>query len=202
MTGPNRLRRCAGMAVLIAAVATAAAQPVPDWVPEARAAAASLAGTLVPTLQAAIREGGTSNAVSVCRIEAPVIAARVSNDRVEIGRTALRVRNPDNAPDDWERSMLESFASRMAAGADPASLESWTTEWRDGRHVGRWIKAIPTAPMCTTCHGVDLEPDLAAAIAALYPADQATGFRVGELRGAFTATIDLSRRDPPSPPRD
>jgi hypothetical protein len=40
--------------------------------------------------------------------------------------------------------------------------------------------------VCSTCHGTQLAPDIAAAIARDYPADQATGFEPGQLRGAVS----------------
>ena len=46
----------------------------------------------------------------------------------------------------------------------------------------------PTALVCLTCHGADIEPDLKAEIDRIYPNDQAIGFTLGELRGAFTIT--------------
>ena len=51
----------------------------------------------------------------------------------------------------------------------------------------RWgyVEPILLQPPCLACHGEALAPDLAARIAELYPADRATGFRVGELRGVF-----------------
>ena len=54
------------------------------------------------------------------------------------------------------------------------------------------MKAIPTAAEpCLTCHGSSLQPELKAEILRLYPNDQATGFKPGELRGAFTVTQKL-----------
>jgi len=54
----------------------------------------------------------------------------------------------------------------------------------------RCTKAIPTAAEpCLTCHGSGLDPALKAEIERLlYPDDQATSFKAGELRGAFTVT--------------
>jgi hypothetical protein len=48
------------------------------------------------------------------------------------------------------------------------------------------MRAIPTDALCLTCHGATLAPELAAAIARDYPADAATGFAQGQLRGAFS----------------
>jgi len=55
----------------------------------------------------------------------------------------------------------------------------------------RCTKAIPTAAEpCLTCHGSGLDPALKPEIERLlYPDDQATSFKAGELRGAFTVTI-------------
>jgi hypothetical protein len=55
-----------------------------------------------------------------------------------------------------------------------------------GGRVFRCMKAIPTAELCTTCHGSNLNPAIAARLAELYPADRATRFAVGDIRGAFT----------------
>ncbi|GAB4168987.1 MAG: DUF3365 domain-containing protein [Wenzhouxiangellaceae bacterium] len=193
--------------LLVAALAQPAAgappamphSPPPEWVSDARAAGQQLGSRLIAALNTALADGGPVAAVEVCRIQAPAIQEAASSARVRIGRTALRVRNPDNQPDDWERSVLERFRQAVADGADPATLEVWAEQQLNGRRVGRWMKAIPTAPLCTTCHGSDLPPELREVIAEHYPADQATGFRVGELRGAFSARIML---DTPRPGSD
>lgn len=157
----------------------------------ARAAAKGLGETLKAQLIAAIRAGGPIAAVGVCRSIAPAIADDQSKAHsVQVGRTALKVRNPANAPDAFERRVLEDFVRKINAGADPASLEHAETVTQNGESVFRYMKAIPTAAEpCLTCHGSNLEPSLKAEIQRLYPDDQATGFRAGELRGAFTVTL-------------
>jgi hypothetical protein len=44
---------------------------------------------------------------------------------------------------------------------------------------------------CLACHGEKLDAKVQGAIHALYPEDRAVGFRVGEVRGAFTLSRDL-----------
>jgi hypothetical protein len=146
-------------------------------------------------LQAAIAEGGPVQGIEVCRVRAPEIADDQSESGLRVGRTALRVRNPDNAPDAWERVVLEDFQRRLADGADPAGLQAWIETEVDGRRTGRWMKAIPTEPLCVTCHGDALGPDLAEAIEDAYPEDRATGFAAGDLRGAFTVDVALDTDD-------
>lgn len=194
----RRTRRSPALAAPLALLAAGllhATEPSPDWVESARTAAAGLGGTLQQELQAAIAEGGPVQGIETCRIRAPEIADEQSNPDLRVGRTALRVRNPDNAPDDWERAVLADFQQRLADGADPGSLETWIKTEVEGRPTGRWMKAIPTQPLCLTCHGDTLEPDLAEAVRDAYPEDRATGFAVGELRGAFTVDVMLDADD-------
>ena len=51
----------------------------------------------------------------------------------------------------------------------------------------RYMKAIPTRSFCLQCHGVELAPGVSEALARLYPDDLGTGFREGDIRGAFVA---------------
>jgi hypothetical protein len=161
----------------------------PDWIERSRQLATQLGSELKGELGKAIEAGGPVAAIGVCSTRAPEIAARLSRESgASVGRTALRVRNPANAPDDLQRTLLEQFAGEMTSGGFQPPLEA-AFEIRRGEQVERrYMRAIPTEPLCLTCHGKTLAPDLAAAIARAYPADQATGFEQGQLRGAFTVT--------------
>lgn len=71
-------------------------------VERSRAAADQLFVRLSGELSAAIQAGGPRAAIGVCRDRAPAIAAEIEAETgVDIERTALRVRNPRNAPDAW-----------------------------------------------------------------------------------------------------
>ena len=48
------------------------------------------------------------------------------------------------------------------------------------------MKPIPTVGLCVTCHGGDVSEKITQRINFLYPNDLATGFSVGDIRGAFT----------------
>jgi hypothetical protein len=178
----------ASLAACALAGATWADEPNPEQVAQARAAVKSLGEGLKSQLMAAIEAGGPVSAISVCRSIAPELAAQTSQAAgLTVGRTALRVRNPTNAPDEWERATLADFANEIAAGADPQTLErAEAVTDASGAATFRYMKAIPMGgEPCLTCHGAP-EPALKAEIARLYPQDQATGFKPGELRGAFT----------------
>jgi hypothetical protein len=166
-----------------------AGEPAPDtaWVDQSRQLAMQLGGQLKGELTQAIAAGGPISAINVCYLRAPEIAAQLSQaSGARVGRTALRVRNPSNAPDDLERSVLEQFATDLGSGPIDRPLEA-VFEIRRGDAVERrYMRAIPTDALCLTCHGQAIAPELAAAIARDYPQDQATGFEQGQLRGAFS----------------
>jgi hypothetical protein len=148
--------------------------------------------TLKKELQAGMQEGGPVNAVSVCNLTAPAIASTYSaRNGWDVGRTSLKLRNPANAPDEWERSVLESFEERKRAGEDPAKMEYYEAIHEDGMSELRYMKAIPTAGLCLACHGEQLDSIVKARLETLYPDDQAVGYQVGDIRGAFTITQPL-----------
>lgn len=154
---------------------------------EAKALVAKLQWTLQGELMGAMREGGPAKAIEVCRDRAPKVASEISRESGwTVARTALKVRNPKNAPDAWEKKVLEEFSARAAAGEDMAALEKSEVVEAAGIKTFRFMKAIRTGEPCLACHGASMKPELAAKVKALYPEDQATGFAAGDLRGAFT----------------
>lgn len=147
-----------------------------------RDATAQLGQELGATLLTALGTDGSIEAIEICSVDASPIAARLSEQAgASVGRTASRFRNPDNAPDADAHAVLAAFERDLAAGAT-APPEHFETR-PDGS--ARYMSAIVTQPLCVACHGSDIAPDVAAAITDHYPEDQATGFLVGELRGAF-----------------
>lgn len=160
---------------------------VPEWLVKSRAMTQQLGAQLKAELGAALAATGPAGAIDVCRARAPEIAARLSSESgATVTRTALRVRNPANAPDELQRAVLEQFDADLKAGRVEQPLEAAFEINRGGSVERRYMRAIPTDALCVTCHGTSLAPDVAAAIAAQYPADRATGFATGQLRGAFS----------------
>ena len=154
-----------------------------------RAAIKSFAGALQEQLKSAMAAGGPTAAIEVCEIAAPAIAAEASEDRGwTVGRTSLKLRNPANAPDAWELSVLRDFEARKAAGEDPAGIDRAEFVVHGGERTFRYMKAIGTQAVCTVCHGTAVASEVAAALDALYPEDRARGFEVGDIRGAFSIT--------------
>jgi hypothetical protein len=184
-----RTRRASALVVLIAGlhIPCHADENVPDWLTKSRALTQQLGTELKGELAAALGKSGPTGAIDVCRVRAPEIAAKLSRESgAKVSRTALKVRNPANAPDELQRAVLEQFAADLAAGRVEQPLEAAVEINRGGAIERRYMRAIPTDALCLTCHGTHLAPDVAAAIAKAYPDDQATGFETGQLRGAFS----------------
>ena len=152
-----------------------------------REAIKSFADALQKQLGSAMEIGGPTAAIEVCKIAAPDIAAEALEERGwRIGRTSLKLRNPANAPDAWELDVLRDFEARRTAGEDPAGIDHAEFVVRGDKRTFRYMKAIGTQPVCTVCHGTSIAPEVAAALDALYLEDRARGFKVGDIRGAFS----------------
>ncbi len=172
---------------------------VPEWLTRSRLLAQQLGTELKAELTSALASAGPTGAIGVCRTRAPEIAARLSRESGAIvSRTALRVRNPANAPDDLQHAILEQFADDLAARRTEMPLEAAVEINRGGRVEHRYMRAIPMDAMCLACHGQQLAPEVASAIAKAYPEDQATDFEQGQLRGAFSVIWPAA---PPAPNR-
>ncbi|MDG4553672.1 MAG: DUF3365 domain-containing protein [Candidatus Competibacter sp.] len=187
-------------AMLAAGVVFARPQPAVDEQPDvgaevevSRTAAQQFGGALKEALQQAIKTGGPANGVAICHDQAGKIAADLGAklDMI-VGRTSLKIRNPGNAPDNWELAVLKQFEARKAQGEPAGKLEFFAViEDDQGQKTFRYMKAIPTASLCLACHGDKLDPEVDAKLKTLYPNDTARGFKEGDLRGAFTIAKPL-----------
>lgn len=188
-----RLLAPALAAAFILAPAVAAADEAAAMAERARQIIRDYSGRLESALQDAMAKGGPAAAVGVCRAQAPEIAAALSQDGWIVGRTSLKVRNPANAPDPFEQRVLEDFEQRRAEGAAASQLGYYQMQAAGEQYRFRYMKAIETKEICLTCHGSAMPPEVERVLAEHYPSDQARGFNVGDIRGAFTLTRYFSR---------
>ena len=166
---------------------------VPPEVAASRHAAQTFGTLLKDALQQAIQNGGPVNGIAVCHEKAGQIAADLGQKQeMLVGRTSLKLRNPANAPDNWELAVLKQFEARKAQSEPVDKLEFFAVIDDDqGKKTFRYMKAIPTAGLCLSCHGENIDPTVDAKLKELYPNDKARGFKEGELRGAFTLSKPL-----------
>ncbi|MFO0757043.1 MAG: DUF3365 domain-containing protein [Byssovorax sp.] len=176
------------------ATAPSSSQPTSGEAPpggalaRAEAAAKKLGGSLRTRLTDAINQGGAPGAVRVCAEQAPEIAAAIQRETgVSVGRASLRQRNPANAPPAWVATWLTAQGERKAEGAAGMSAIVDTEKGR----MARVIKPIAIEAACLGCHGdrAALSPEVKAVLEARYPSDRATGYAIGDLRGALWAEV-------------
>jgi len=163
---------------------------------EAISVVRQFAGMLKPRLKYALQHGGPSRAIEVCSKAAPELAAQLSKKSGwKIKRVSLKARNHHTAiPDAWEKSVLHQFDREQAAGKSPANMVASRVK----HGVYRFMKAQPVSGICLICHGENLSPDVLAALRKYYPEDQATGYKLGQIRGAFSLTRQLHRQTVPN----
>ena len=144
---------------------------------KSREITANYATQLQAALQESMANGGPVAAIDVCSKIAPQLASDLSRTSgAKVRRTSWRFRNPGNAPSDWEAQALIHL--------EATGQQEFFEMSADGS--ARYLKAIPTGPVCLACHGETLAPELQQQLQDAYPYDRATGFAVGDLRGAFS----------------
>lgn len=151
---------------------------------KAKHATQTLGAGLKTALEAALKSGDPVNALSICNTQALTISSQISVEQgMQVSRVSLKNRNPNNTANAWQTKVLHDFETRKAAGEDPSNL-SYSAVVGD---EFRFMKAIPTGEVCLGCHGQNINPAVSAKLAELYPQDKATGYKVGDLRGALVA---------------
>ena len=185
---PERSRRRLGTTlvsiVLVLTLAGCAAEPVPEAeVERARETLLPFQQELLAELMVGL-EDGPEHAIAVCRVRAGEIAAELAVGGVEMGRTSHRVRNSANAPRPWMEPLLAEYLD------SPEDRTPRAVRLEGGRFG--YVAPIHMRAQCMSCHGPAVKESLMEEIRALYPDDQATGFRVDDFRGLFWITMPLS----------
>ena len=123
-----------------------------------------------------LQEKGPADAIEYCSERALPITARVGDG---MGWTLKRItdkpRNASNQATPEELVLLAAMRSDLESG----HLEPF---YRLGEAV--YQPLLVEAP-CLLCHGEHLANDVREALVKRYPDDAATGYRLGQLRGAI-----------------
>jgi hypothetical protein len=180
ISGSMRLGVTLALAASLAACATGA-QVSESEMARAAGALEPLKTELRHALIGALEEGGPERAIEVCQLRAPEIAHLTSTSGAVLGRTSHRLRNPENAPEAWMSVFLQAYL------ANPDDNEPRAVRLASGE-IG-YVEPIRMKGLCMQCHGDRIKPRVKARLQALYPEDQATGFKKGEFRGMFWAKL-------------
>lgn len=177
----------AAPAASTAPAAPPAARTPGEALAAANAAADRLGSTLRARLLGAMAEGGPARAAVVCADEAQALTrAAATESGARVGRSSLRLRNAADAAPDWVAAWLSEAGERPAAGVVGLAQATET-------HA-RVLRPIALEAPCLSCHGdpASLAPEVAAVLHERYPDDRATGYALGDLRGALWAEVDVT----------
>ncbi len=175
--------------------------PLPALTDEARSAALQRGkaiametfSLLSSNLQSAIQQGGVSNALPFCSLAAsPLTAGMAGKHGVTLRRITHKARNPAGKADAIELGILQQF--RDALVATPTNPPPPIVTNLTAGTATFFAPIVLNNELCLKCHGEpgkDIQPENVAVIQRLYPQDEATGFKLGELRGAWR--IDFPR---------
>ena len=163
-----------------------------DYRSQARAKVGEFGKVLKGEFKNALEKGGPTEAIFVCSARAPAIANKISRQTGwMVRRVSLKARNPLDRPDEFESinlQLFESTAHKMDRQGEVAQIVEV-----GGRKEFRYMKAIKVAKPCLTCHGPldKINPEIKGMLKEHYPHDRATGYKVGDVRGAFSVRMPL-----------
>ncbi len=187
----NRLIATAllGGAVALANPYQSAKEDNEQVVATGKAAAQKLIQTLGGNLQKEMKAGGPVAAVKFCAEHAFGLTQTVSDELgegVSVKRVSLKERNPSNRPEADELAVMESLQKLQESGV---ALPGYLVESVDVETAKFYKPLTINKGVCLKCHGDLAKGELADYIAAMYPGDKATGYKMGDLRGAVVVTI-------------
>lgn len=154
-----------------------------EWTARGRAITSQAFSLLSSNLLQAIEQGGAQNSLPYCSAMAmPLTRIVADTNSVSLRRVSHRVRNPGNRANTEELALIAEYRTTRAAGGvlSPVLMA-------DG-HVTYYAPIVITNALCLQCHGTpekEVTLEVLSSIRKHYPADEAVGFEMGEVRGLW-----------------
>ncbi|MBL7980118.1 MAG: DUF3365 domain-containing protein [Bacteroidetes Order II. Incertae sedis bacterium] len=147
---------------------------------------------LVKTLLKRLEDGGPAKAAAFCSVKAMSITDSLATHfKVQVQRISDRNRNPKNKANENDLAVIEQWSKSIQKGDKAQPL------LKDEADQYVYYKPIVIGmPTCLQCHGnpeADIKPEVKALLATSYPADQATGYKMGDIRGAWKVSMAKHR---------
>ena len=140
---------------------------------------------LSSNLLAAITRSGLNDALPYCSDKAiPITKGVAAKNGVGLSRVTHKARNPANKATDAELALMRQFQADLAAKRTPTP----TVVTNASQALCVYVPIVISNPLCLMCHGkpgTEVSAEIQTTIRRLYPDDQATGFALGDLRGAW-----------------
>ncbi len=133
----------------------------------------AILGRLKNRLVGSLKSDGIEPTLKMCSLQALELTTEDLPHAIQARRIALKIRNPVNSPDTYEREVLDRLAQK------PGDILEV-----NHRKV-HFFRSLPTQSLCLSCHGQNIAEPVKRKLDGLYPQDEARGFAEGELRGAL-----------------
>lgn len=138
-----------------------------------------------------IKKGGPMDALNFCSTEAYSLTESVNKELpkgVHVKRVSSKYRSAANKPQDDEVKIIELFESMKNS---QVVLPPHLVQKISDKHYKYYKPLTIDKPVCLKCHGNLNENDaLRKAIHDKYPTDNATGYKMGDLRGVIVVDIE------------
>ena len=146
--------------------------------------------TLGKNLKKHMKAGGPIAAAEFCTTQAYSLTESVDGKYgkdVQVKRISLKERNPANEAVGKEKVILESLDNLQKNGV---VLPPYLVE-RVNKDTYKFYKPLViNKQVCLKCHGdIGKNQKLSQYLGKTYPNDKATGYKMGDLRGAVVITI-------------
>lgn len=142
-----------------------------------------LKSSLQKELSHQIKNNGIVSAIPFCHTNVKSIAKDSANERFDkylFGRTSHKIRNDQNAPKDWMLPIIESFKNTTFNNEKTKDYQV-LGKLENGKQY--YAEPLFVQAQCLSCHGENLNKEVADKINLFYPKDKAIGFKQGEFRG-------------------
>ena len=177
------------LALSLPLLVTANSEVPKEVINKGKNATQMLIKTLGSNMKKNLKAGGAMQALDFCSQEAYTLTQSVNEKLpkgVEVKRVSLKNRSPLNtAKQDEMKVLLELHALQKQNKKLPNFVVKQIDE-----HTYKFYKPLViNKGVCLKCHGDIQNEKLANEIAKRYPDDKATGYKMGDLRGAVVTTI-------------
>lgn len=160
--------------------------------------------SLVSEVTSSIAKDGPEKAVEVCHLKALPLTGEIIAGMPRITavkRTSLKLRNPANAPDEYETRALDRFRRKLEDGTPPSVLVQ-RIDHPNGKPEWRVYRPLVVLQQCVSCHGPaeNQSPALRTTLQQRYPQDAAVGYKLHDWRGLVRVTVGEPPAAPKPPP--
>lgn len=173
---------------------TKRATSIEEKITEARTVSEGLFQRVKGLLLEKIKDGNFAEAAEVCSNVAQQMTKDYAAEKgIDVHRVSLKLRNPLNRPDKFEKKRLRIFEKEIAE--NKTASEYYEVIEKDDERILRYMKPIIIQEMCLKCHGSEsqIPADVMRILANKYPKDRATGYKIGDVRGAISVSISLEK---------